>query len=667
MKKLNKLCSALLLGGIFFASCGKLEEPKAEIEQVEQVQEFIEFAPSIEDIPTETIISADTGEEVPKTQLRMDFMNLTDASGANAGVRFKYKAGEELKAHLFFKQGSTIKHKTEVFTVKQHEAGTGKYSLNKKNIALPTGISFNNSAEIYVSGAIGVTGGEVISGQARVNVPSSGKLIQELKNYTVPMYFPFTKAERPTASKPDGVFSPHFLFYGAIIGVQITNPHRTKFMVRELEFTTNAFDTEGIINLTNATTTNLPTWTGRHTSGVTKRIVEMNNLAGDSYVPAKDGRGYHGSKWFFAWVKPNNIRIQSTTSLKLGVKSFSVTEDTHTGTTTNPWDSGLPELEKTVRVRKVLQEGKVHRLPTLEAPLSGELIITEVFRGAREYNVAVELYNSSDHDVDLRDYMMKSFDPYKHNPPATEYSSDLLLGETNDCRLLFDRKTNESYGGAGSGARKLNSYDIRNKHYILKPKQLAVFIEQSVMWHRSQVIARPNLMYVFNIGGHAYRGFHPWARGGYLELHKKIPRDRYGRTEIIDVFLKFGPGGKAQASNTAADAWSYTFMRKPDRNTPRQTMEQGVNSDWVARLRTESIDWGHRFGYESVVYNNENTNRWMDGTHNNYGFLGVNGVSDRVLTTLSTDPTHAGFVRTFGAGSPYTYRVPTWWKSPVAH
>lgn len=661
MKKLTTFYASLLFLVFLGTSCQKMEEPNSKPQESEGSGEFITFESTLEEIDTNTIIDTETGQTQTASQTRMTFMNLEHPVGNNVGVRFVYKTGEVLTAHLFFKQGSTIKHKTENFEVLSHEKGI--YRLKNKDIELPAGISLSNSADIYVTGAIGVTNGKVLSGQMRVEVPSSGKLMQVLKNYTVPMYFPLTKVGKP-ATHPNGVLYPNFKLLGAIVGVRIDNQHSSKFFVNELEFTTNAFDTEGIVNLTNTLNGAAPTWTATHTAGVTKRKVQMNNLAKDSYVPSKDRRGVWGSKWFFAWVMPTNVRLTSTSTVKLAVKSFDTSEDALTSSPINPWDDGLPELEGTVKVKKLLQSGKVHRLPVLEAPLPGELIITEVFRGAREYNVAIEVYNSSDHDVNLKDYMMKSFDPYKHNPPATEYSSDLLVGNNNDCKLLYNRNTGESYPGAVL-APQVQDADIRNNRYILKPKELAVFIEKSVMWHRGQVAnptQRPNLAYVFNVGGNGYRGFHPWARGGYLELHRKLKRSPY--SEIVDVFLKFGPGGKAHASNAAGDAWSYTFMRKPDRNTPRQTMDQGVNSDWVARLRTESIDWGNRFGYENHP---QSPNRWFEGSGQNYGLLGSNGVGDRVLTTLSTDPTHAGFVRVFGEGSPYTYRVPSWWKKPLAH
>lgn len=657
MKRFGSLYSLILVMTIaFLGSC-----QKDEITSEQEYTQFVDFGAELEDIDTSSLIDLETGKEEQGEELRMAILN-REEGGVNKGVRFDFTVGEEVYVELFFKQtiGNTIRraHVQTKATVSRNDAG--KFQLKKAAIGVPSTINLSQGG-VTVSGAIGVNNGRVENNAFKVDVPRPGHLMRK-QSYVVPMYF--TEADVIHAGTKY-TFGSTFKFYGAIVGIPVVNPHRTKFTVRELEILTNVFDTEGTMDLSELDEDG-PLWDTNQDSS-TPKFVELSTPEGGYSVPAK-ANGVDGKRWYFFWVKPGDPKINGDTKVSVGMKSFV--------TTNKPayLDGGLPELSFDVAVNKKLQNLLVHRTPSVTVPLPGELIITEVFRGAREYNVAIELYNSSDHDIDLANYRMHSHSPngeggqydyysdlLQANVPAPGFGS--LTGTDRRCVVLFDRSRGLNAPDKGLESRDIQDFDIKSGHYTLKPGKMAVFVEQGVKYTRAIVSKRPDISFVFNIGSPNYRGFHPYARGGYLELIRKGrrggPRQPTIPEEVVDVFLKFDTTHDPDAGK--ADVWSYTMMRKPDRNTPRKTMQQGRNSDWVGRDRTEDIDWGYRFGYTQSALGNENIS-WFDGTEYRNGYAQA-----RKMHNLSTDPRHAGFLRSWQIDADAVYNIPLWWQKPIAH
>lgn len=637
---LSLVASVLLLG-----ACQKEDNPSGE-----QYKQFVQIGGDIESIETGSVINLETGGEEQADDLRMALENNVEA-GVNKGVRFDFAEGERINVTLFFKQGNVRAVSQSIVEVGVN--AQGKYTLNKTDIGVPSTIVLSRGG-VTVTGAIGVMNGRVEAGKFLADVVRPGQFMKK-QTYVVPMYFPETAIQEGAPGHYN--FFATFRFYGAIVGVPVENPYTTKFTVREMEATTPYFTTEGTMDLTAAAGDTAPVWKTTQTDGG-KKIFELTTADGGYSVPAKAG-GKNGQRWYFFWVKPKSGAINANSKMTLALKSFTTTDKPAY------LDEGLPELTADVQVKKALKETLVHRTPKLVVSNPpGELIITEVFRGAREYNIAIELYNSSDQPVNLNDYQMHSFDPIGDGGSANgHYYSDLLQVPLRNssvrrtdgrCVVLFDRKRGTNYADK-IGAPDLSSVDITN-HYILPPKKTALFVEQSVKYTKAITGGHESLYYVFNIGTPNYRGFHPWAQGGYIELIRKPKTAAEARNpQVVDVFLKFND---IQHQDTPSDVWSYTMMRKPDRNTPRKSMEQGRNSDWVGRDRTEDIDWGHRFGYTQVGAGNAGI-LWFDGTNYQNGYA-----QTRPMHHLSTDPAHAGFLRKWQIEPNSLYTLPTWWQKP---
>lgn len=633
MKAIKNRAYALGLFILVGLSACQKEEALQPGQEEEQAKEYIQFSSELEDLPFESILSTDTGEELPNDEARMFFDN--GRHGSAEGASFLYQAGEELKVQLFFRQGLVTAKSEATFVVEKHE--DGRYKLKKQAVAVPAGINLA-SGNVTITGAIGVENAQIVAGRFTVDVPKSGKLIHSPNGYTVPMIFAPTKVVKDSSKTPAQYsFYAKFKFYGALVGLQVTNPHTTGYLLKELDLTTSAFDTEGTIDITEEQTS----WKTTQTA-TTVKTVELTAKDFNFVVP-KNG----GSKHIFFWVKPKSFK---TASLKVGLKSF---ETTNRPTNAAYNDGGQPEQIFTVPVKKALVDNKVHRIPAaIKAPIAGGLIFTEIFRGGATGDAgtetAIELYNSSEEPINLANYELWSWDP-----KTKTYNTSTLIQTSSDHMVVMYDPVRE--GKVDYWLKPLKDLDAL-KYYVLPPKRSVVYVSKNVQFDYNNVKSdNPTIRWAFNVGVDQNKGFALRAEGGYLRLVKR-PTKAGELPKVEDVFLEF-------PKNPNHNIWSYTMMRKPDRNVPRLSMEQGKNSDWIARDRTESVDWGRRFGF---VYNSNGENEYILGKNNNHNGYLTYLLIGRPLSYLSTDPKHAGFLRGWEANRE-DYTVPSWWTKGVAH
>lgn len=520
----------------------------------------IALSMDMEEISTEDLIATETGSAVSEPEMRMYFENR-----AMNGVAFQYTAKEQIKAVLFFRQGTTIKFKVETLEVEKHQPSKGTYKLKLKDVTLPAGIT--DQANLEISGMIGVTNPRVEAGKCLVDVPSSAQVIKVNGRYSVPMYFPFT----PVHALENGKFGLYskFNLYGAVVGLHITNKHKYPYKLKEVELKTSTMTTEGTVDLASAGTAQTPkplVWTSKQTAN-SRQMVQLTSPNDNYEIAARNG-----SKYFFFWVMPKE-KISTNSKLKIGLKSFRTVE--RPGKEKN----STPDLFATTVVKKALKPGKVHRVPTIEAPMPQDLIFSQIFVGSGDEAIALEVYNASDTIINLNDYYIRSYDRN-----GTGHNFLLLRGEHSEFRLLMDehRNTPPTYSKMPS----LRQTDIDNKRFILNPKEMALYLTTTVTINKNLMTQQKALHWIFNFSATDFPGIKLDTHGGYYELRRKEGG------EIVDVLLKFKEG---QHHNID----SYTLVRKPYHDRPRQYMKLGEKSDWVVRERKENTDWGLRFGFAS--------------------------------------------------------------------
>lgn len=572
------------LSCVFFAVACSKEETSAPIEDSEtQEQPHLTLDMDMDEIPVDEPISTETGLTIPESELRMYFENRKN------GVAFRYDDGEKIKGVLFFRQGRTIKKEDVTFTVKEHDSSKKAYKLNPIDVSLPKGINANH-ANLEVAGVIGGINGRVEGGKCLVDIPSSAELIASNDNqkYTVPMYFPFT----PVRSLGKGKFGMYskFHIYGAVVGLHVTNAHRYAYKLKEVELKTAALTTKGTMDLTESVASEQPTepkWTSKQ-KAESRQMVQLTSLNDNYEIAARSG-----SKYFFFWVMPKP-KVSANTKLDIGLKSFRTSE--RPGKSKN----SEPDVIATTTVKKALQWGKVHRVPTIKAPMPQDLIFSQVFVGSGDEALAIEIYNASDRTINLNDYYIRSYDRkgkkrdfFLIRPDHSEFR--ILMNETGETYPTFARMPSP------------RGVDVDRKRFTLAPKQMVLYLTTTVAINKSQMQQRKStLRWIFNLSATAFPGIKLDPQKGYYELRRKDGN----RGEIVDVFLKFKAG---QHHNID----SYTMVRKPYHDRPREYMKLGQMSDWVVRERKENVDWGWRFGFAS----GDNSNYYLSDNQQRAGVV----------------------------------------------
>lgn len=635
------------------------------MQEEEKYTQFIEIGGELEDINTDAVVDLKSGKVVSDEQLRMAIAN-RQVNGKDAGVNLVYGNNESIQVHLFLRQGNQTARVSTTATVITNDKG--KKILRNSITGIPNQINLSQGG-VKVTGVVGVKNPRVEGGKFLADVPNIKDFLSDPKNssYVLPMFFPETEVQtiKTSAGGTKYGFFGRFQLYGSIVGVPMNNVTDTKFTLYNTALVTSAFDTEGTMDLTNTIGSTLPTWKTTQTDAATK-VVDVPTKA------ANTPQGFNAKQknWYFFWVKPKQTNITSNTKLSVSLRSFAGTE----------YNFEVP-------VKKVLAEQRVHRIPEVQLPLMPDLIISEVYRFDEEHQVAYEFYNCSDHPVNLWNYQMKSSNgsvspllQYNRKGGDGTRNSRVIYGPGgfpqhpgSDDRCVFNRTlqrvTPIEYRRQGatdintSGKAMTPAFLADDLEYymetkvILQPGEMALFVEQSVKYTPSIVkVTRNNLPFTINFGTDFYKGFHV-GKGGYVELQRRR-RNKEGKylesAVTMDAFLKFKP-----ATQSSFQVWAYTMMRKPDRNTPRQYMQLGSDTDWVVRRGSEDIDWGYRFGYEQTGTTLE-TIKWFDGSGWDNGY---EKQGHRPMCELKQLPSSHSYYHAPPAGSNTLYlKFPNNWK-----
>lgn len=632
---------AILVVATIFASCQKEDHQPLDSEQ-EVYTQFVDLSGDLDEIDLDSFIDLQTGQETDAESMRMAIKNRT----GNNGVSFDFTVGEEISIHLFFKQGDKMDKITHKVRVAKNQAG--KFTLSKTGLGLPSNSAINLSAGgVTVSGAIGVINPRIENGKFLVDVPNPATFKKTQPSYVVPMYFPATPIER--LANGNYGFYTHFKFYGSIVGIPMQNAKRTTFRLKTLGITTPAFETEGTMDLATASAAAAPAWTSKQGDTSVKNVNPGND---EGYITVNKQSGSTPTiGWYFFWVKPKKT-VASGAKMTL---SFTP----HRLITNNQINPSGSVITAEVPVRKALQENLVHRTPNVAMPQIGELIISEVYRGDNDYRTAFEFYNTSDEDINLWHFEMRSYNSNGSlyaTSPLLEYSG--VAPAAND-RLVIIRDRNKGYNfknrwedailpNPGSG--------YLEREVILKPGHNAVFMVADHVPHERSII-NPHMKctYVFHYNINHTGGFKILNQGGYVELWYN-PTRRPGQGELVDAFLKVN----SQAQNSF-NIWAYTMMRKPDRNTPRQYMQLGQDTDWVVRRASENIDFGSRFGFYQTgttvagIY-------WVNGSGYSNGYA----QSRPMLHVTKLPASHSYYWGKSTVNEPEYVKFPTGWTQAVA-
>ena len=560
-------------------------------------------------------------ESLPEQDARALTIESQTAGGKNAGIKQKWNKGDKETIHLIFKQGAKIEVVTTTMTIGDYNAASKRYE--GKFEATPSTINLA-AGGVTVAGVMGASEIDKTTGVATV---SSSKFFGEADSFTtLPMYF----TERPVTSNGTKYVADMTLhFFGSVVGVTVSNVGgNMTYSPHEVTFKTDAFTTEGKMNIlaaseaNSATGTNevLPTWTTTQTATTEQRV---NFDHGDIKVGEK--------KTLFFWVHPSTY--EGTKTLKLDVRTDNY--DQKLGATS-------PEITTNFNVKKLSQR-RVHRVAKeLQAP-KGDLIISEVYMGTTPQNTIWEFYNPTEETIDLRKYSLQRFDYDRRNGYPTTPTNESVLGdESKWMKILLEGS------GRSAGAK-----------WELPPHKSIIFYSAWAGYRNSNFENRPGISYIVNFAvirlqGGAAKQAYGWAF--YVPQHSRHALVKDGK--IVDNFF-YGDGA------TKYTIPAGVFMRKPGRNLPRARMLIDVrNSDWVVREGTTNEDIGYRYSYyyDRSRKDDDNFygNHWLEDTQNK----GTGSIKNNKLynADYSFDATRS----TSGTASKLPYKPPTWWTKARA-
>ena len=559
-------------------------------------------------------------ESLPEQDARALTIESQTAGGKNAGIKQKWNKGDKETIHLIFKQGAKIEVVTTTMTIGDYNAASKRYE--GKFEATPSTINLA-AGGVTVAGVMGASEIDKTTGVATV---SSSKFFGEADSFTtLPMYF----TERPVTSNGTKYVADMTLhFFGSVVGVTVSNVGgNMTYSPHEVTFKTDAFTTEGKMNIlaaseaNSATGTNevLPTWTTTQTATTEQRV---NFDHGDIKVGEK--------KTLFFWVHPSTY--EGTKTLKLDVRTDNY--DQNLGATS-------PEITTNFNVKKLSQR-RVHRVAKeLQAP-KGDLIISEVYMGTTPQNTIWEFYNPTEETIDLRKYSLQRFDYDRRNGYPTTPTNESVLGdESKWMKILLEGS------GRSAGAK-----------WELPPHKSIIFYSAWTSYNNSKFENRPGISYIVNFSFLAVQGGKAKQRYGWafhVPQHSRHALVKDGK--IVDNFF-YGDGA------TKYTIPAGVFMRKPGRNLPRARMLIDVrNSDWVVREGTTNEDIGYRYSYyydRSRLGDDYYGNHWLEDTENK----GTGSIKNNKLynADYSFDATRS----TSGTASKLPYKPPTWWTKARA-
>ena len=496
-------------------------------------------------------------ESLPEQDARALTIESQTAGGKNAGIKQTWAKDDKETIHLIFKQGTKIEVVTTKMTIGGYNAASKRYE--GKFEATPSTINLA-AGGVTVAGVMGASAIDETTGVATV---SSSKFFGEADRFmTLPMYF----TERPVTSNGTKYVADMTLhFFGSVVGVTVSNVGgNMTYSPHEVTFKTDAFTTEGKMNILNASEANsaagtttevLPTWTTTQTAATEQRV-DFDH--GDIKIGEK--------KTLFFWVHPSTYTGTKTLGLEVRTDNF----DKNLGATE-------AEVTKNFNV-KPLSQRRVHRIAKeLQAP-KGDLIISEVYMGNSNINTMWEFYNPTEVAIDLTQYSMRAYhyDSRRGYPDVNSPSYESkLIDEGAWHKTLLDNRAKRGMSG-----------------WKLPPHKSIIFYPTGTGYPGNDTFeARPGLTYIVNytsMGGALLRG----PRYGQAFRVRQYARHALVKDgKIIDNFF-YGDG------TTKYTIPKGNFMRKPGRNLPRTTMQVDIkNSDWVVRKNTSKDDMGYRFSY----------------------------------------------------------------------
>lgn len=585
-------------------------------------------------------------ESLPEQDARALTIESQTAGGKNAGIKQKWTEGDTETIYLLFKQGTKKAVVTTTMTIGRYNESTKRYE-GKFEVTPPSTINLA-AGDVTVAGAMGVT---ALTDTGEATIASSNFFGEADRFMTLPMYF----TERPV--NPNGssyVTDMTLHFFGSVVGVTVSNVGgNMTYSPHEVTFKTEAFTTEGKMNIlaasevnsaTGTTTEVLPTWTTTQTATTEQRV---NFDHGDIKVGAK--------KTLFFWVHPSTYTGTKTLELDVRTDNF----DKDLGATD-------PEVTKSFNV-KPLSQRRVHRIAeALQAP-KGDLIISEVYMGSSSINSIWEFYNPTESDIDLSKYSLCS---YLYNsktnsyPSTPDYTSNLFDKKGRVKLLLEPSKTGSVEG-------------------TLKPHQTVIFYATGTTYNAKEGYeTRSGLAYIVSI--ETVLAGNVLATTKYGKAFKVWQYSRHALVKdgkIVDNFF-YGDG------NTKYTIPAGNFMRKPGRNLPRPTMKVDVkNSDWAVRLGTDKSDFGYRYSFyydrdrdtDPTLPANQRIsdfygNHWLgDATtnlkqHSKDGNVGVdeNGIYNADYTKGATRSGNDDGGATLDKKKLKLYTPPTWWTKARA-
>ena len=280
-------------------------------------------------------------ESLPEQDARALTIESQTANGKNAGIKLTWAKDDKEKIYLLFKQGTTKAVVTATMTIGSYNESTKRYE-GKFEVTAPSTINLA-AGGVTVAGAMGVS---ELKDTGEATIASSNFFGEADRFMTLPMYF----TERPV--NPNGssyVTDMTLHFFGSVVGVTVSNVGgNMTYSPHEVTFKTEAFTTEGTMNILNASEANsaagtttevLPTWTTTQTATTEQRV---NFDHGDIKIGEK--------KTLFFWVHPSDYTGTKTLALDMRTDNY----DENLGSTD-------PEITKNFNV-KPLSQRRVHRI-----------------------------------------------------------------------------------------------------------------------------------------------------------------------------------------------------------------------------------------------------------------------------------------------------------------
>ena len=552
-------------------------------------------------------------ESLPEQDARALTIESQTANGKNAGIKLTWAKGDTEKIYLLFKQGTKKAVVTATMTIGSYNESTKRYE-GKFEVTPPSTINLADGG-VTVAGAMGVT---ELKDTGEATIASSNFFGEADRFMTLPMYF----TERPVTSNGSSYVADMSLhFFGSVVGVTVSNVGgNMTYSPHEVTFKTEAFTTEGKMNILAASEANsatgtsevLPTWTSTQTATTPQRV-DFDH--GDIKIGEK--------KTLFFWVHPSTYT--GTKALNLEVRTDNYNKEL-----------GATEAEVTKNFNvKPLSQRRVHRIAeALQAP-KGDLIITEVYMGLEDYNTIWEIYNPTEETIDLTQYTMQRYDLKGSSYPSTpSYESSLTEFGKWKGTLLGAQAT------------------------TLPPHRTIVYWPGSTIFKRAEVENRPGILYIANYVSTVWGGA---AKFGYGKAFLVPQYSRHALAKngkIVDSFF-YGD------ATTKYKIPSGNFMRKPGRNIPRKEMKIDVrNSDWVIRSGTAREDLGYRYSYyydRSRLGTKYYGNRWLEDTQN----TGTGNIDGNKIKNVdySVDATRS---TSSASATTNEYTPPTWWTKARA-